>query len=367
VSADLNIEIQPGTEPLEVRLTGALTRKTVAAAFDDLKPVFERAAPAVLDVAGVTAMDSAGLALVAHGMRRLGRGDDGLSLRGVGGEVAKALKLAGWVFTTPKRADDERRVMLAEVVGEGATAAVRNIHYYLYLISETLYHGLISPFRREKPRVRIFLEQMARLGAGSAPIVWLIALLVGLTTAFQAAYELRRFGANIYIADLVSISMMTELGPLMAAILVAGRSGAAVTAEIGTMQVNEEIDALRLIGVAPIQYLVVPRVYAVVITQALLGVTSAIVGIFGGFVIAITSLDLSPLAFLNEALSSLLPIDLINNIIKSAIFGFIIVTVGAFYGLRVSGGAEGVGRATTSSVVTSIFLIVVADCIYSLI
>jgi phospholipid/cholesterol/gamma-HCH transport system permease protein len=285
----------------------------------------------------------------------------------VRGDLVKTFELAGWTFAQAAAGTATVEERKSEDPREVAGHTLESIVYYLYLVSETCYHAVVSPFRGERPRIRIFFEQMSRLGAGSAPIVWLVALLVGLTTAYQAAYELRRFGANIYIADLVSISMMTELGPLMAAILVAGRSGAAITAEIGTMQVNEEVDALRLIGIRPIQYLVVPRVLSVMIAQSFLGITAAIVGMFGGFIIAISALELSPMAFLNQSIEALVLMDVVNNITKSAIFGFIIVTVGSFYGLRVSGGAEGVGRSTTNSVVTSIFLIIVADCVYSLI
>lgn len=360
---ELQVEIREDADPLHIRLSGALTRRTVGAAFAKLDRIFKQNRPVLFDVSGVDSVDSAGLALVSYGLRLLGPGKQGFRLAGVNDDLKKSFELVGWSSAEAKR--DDADVGMAESVGNQASRAMDGVFHYLHLVSETLYHGLITPFKNEKPRVRIFFEQMSRLGAGSAPIVWLIALLVGLTTAFQAAYELRSFGANIYIADLVSISMMTELGPLMAAIIVAGRSGAAVTAEIGTMQVNEEVDALRLIGINPIQYLVVPRVFAVMIAQGMLGITSAMVGIFGGFVIAVTSLQLSPMAFINEALTALVMMDVINNLIKSSIFGFLIVTVGAFYGIRVSGGAEGVGRSTTNSVVTSIFLIIVADCLYS--
>jgi phospholipid/cholesterol/gamma-HCH transport system permease protein len=221
------------------------------------------------------------------------------------------------------------------------------------------------PFKGVMPKGKLFVEQMSRIGAGSAPIVLLVSFLVGLTTALQASYQLRQFGANIYVADLVGISMMRELGPLMAAILVAGRSGAAITAEIGTMQVNEEIDALKLIGINPLQYLAVPRFYAVTLTQPMLGVMGAMIGIFGGFLIGLFSLDISGNAFLSELLSAIFMDDLIFNVYKSVVFGWIIVVVGVYYGMRVSGGAEGVGRATTQSVVTSIFFIIVVDCVFS--
>ena len=364
VKEELTVNIREGSNPLRIDLSGALDRHTVGGAFPKLERIFNLKKPVVLDVSALSSADSAGLSLVSYGLRLLGPGRNGLALVGVTESLKKSFELAGW---SPEgiAGRDDTDVGFTEAVGAEASSALEGVFYYLHMVTETLYHGVITPFKGQKPRVRIFFAQMSRLGAGSAPIVWLIALLVGLTTAFQAAYELRSFGANIYIADLVSISMMTELGPLMAAIIVAGRSGAAITAEIGTMQVNEEVDALRLIGINPIQYLVVPRVFAVMIAQGMLGITSAMVGIFGGLVIAVTSLDLSPAAFVNEALTSLVVMDVVNNLIKSSIFGFLIVTVGAFYGIRVSGGAEGVGRSTTNSVVTSIFLIIVADCLYS--
>ena len=221
-------------------------------------------------------------------------------------------------------------VLDMEGVGGGLLNARQSVVQFIYLMREIFYQGVVAPFKGAKPRGQIFLDQIGRLGAGSAPIVWLVALLVGLTTAFQSAHELRQFGANIYVADLVAISMMRELGPLMAATLVAGRSGAAITAEIGTMRVTEELDAMKLIGINPIQYLAVPRIYAVVITQAFLGVTSAVVGIVGGLVIAMYYLDLSVAAFVVEAVGSLTVDDLLHNLSKSMIFGVIIVVVGVF-------------------------------------
>lgn len=364
-TADIHVREADGK--VVVALIGELTHHTVKGLYPKLERVFDMKKPLTVEMSNVPTMDSAGLALLMRGVQILGYGKSGVSFVGVRDKVKKTFELAGWGTTPAGKRDETTQIGISEAVGGSVSSAFDSVYYYLFLISETFYHGLINPFRSGKFRFGILFEQMSRLGAGSAPIVWLIALLVGLTTAYQAAYELRRFGANIYLADLVSISMMTELGPLMAAIIVAGRSGAAITAEIGTMQVNEEVDALRLIGINPIQYLVVPRVWAVMISQAFLGATSAIVGIFGGFVVAVVSLELSPRAFLNQTISALVLMDLVNNVGKSCIFGFIIVTVGAFFGLKVSGGAAGVGKATTNSVVMSIFMIIVADCVYSLI
>jgi len=347
------------------RLRGALDRYTVPFIFDKLAPVLKKRQPLVLDMEDVSTIDSTGVALLADAMKKLGTGLKGCSLRSVDGEVARRLDLAGWDFRGAGSALGKKPEGYFVSVGGSLLDARQNVLQFLYLLSEIVYQGVVTPFKGAKPRGRIFVDQIGRLGAGSAPIVWLVALLVGLTTAFQSAYELRQFGANIYVADLVAISMMRELGPLMAAILVAGRSGAAITAEIGTMRVTEELDAMQLIGINPIQYLAVPRVYAVVITQAMLGVTSAVVGIAGGLVIAVYYLDLSVTAFVVEAVGSLTVDDLLHNLSKSMVFGVIIVVVGVFFGLRVKGGAESVGRATTNSVVASIFLIIVADCAFS--
>jgi phospholipid/cholesterol/gamma-HCH transport system permease protein len=316
-------------------------------------------------MSGVDEIDSAGVALLGHCLRQRAAGAGRMSLHAVPEAVASRLDMTGWNIDGPTALYERPRAHLAESVGGAAVDVAGTIHYFLYLMSEIFYHAIVAPFRGHKPRVGLFVEQMSRIGAGSAPIVLLVSVLVGLTTALQAAYQLRQFGANIYIADLVSISMLRELGPLMAAILVAGRSGAAITAEIGTMRVNEEVDALTLLGVNPIEYLGVPRVYAATITQPLLGVLAALVGIAGGFVVALTVLGINGTAYFNETLTAVFAGDLVFNVVKSAVFGWIIVVVGLFYGFRVAGGAEGVGRATTRSVVASIFLIIVADCIFS--
>jgi len=360
-------QVVSGPPSARVHLSGALTRETVAAAFAGLKPLLKASGSLELDLSGLEEIDSAGVALIGHCFREIGVGAGGCSLLAVPPDVARNLDLTGWDYRGSTDLLVRSRVSVAEAVGADAHGFFRQVSYFMFLISEILHHSLVAPFRGRLPRGGLFVEHLSRIGAGSAPIVILVSVLVGLTTALQAAYQLRQFGANIYIADLVSISMMRELGPLMAAILVAGRCGAAITAEIGTMKVNEEVDALTLLGINPVEYLGVPRLYAVTITQPLLGVAAAVVGIAGGFVIALTVLGLNLTSYYNQTLTAVFTADLVFNLYKSATFGWIIVTVGLFYGLQVEGGAKGVGRATTNSVVTSIFLIIVADCAFSFI
>ena len=213
---------------------------------------------------------------------------------------------------------------------------------------------------RHPRRVRwgeiVFLVQ--RSGAEALPIVALLSFLVGLTTAFSAAVQLRQFGADIFIADLVGIGMTRELGPLMAAILLTGRSGSAFAAEIGTMKISDEIDALTVMGIRPLGYLVMPRIFAVMLALPLLTLFADVCGIAGGMTIAGLSLNLTPSAFLGQLRKVVEPWDVFSGVLKSVVFGMLVAGVGCHRGMRTEGGALGVGRSTTASVVSGIFLIV---------
>ena len=234
------------------------------------------------------------------------------------------------------------------------------------LVCQTLYWILIAPFRGKKLRWGAAFVQMVRIGVDSVPIVGIIAFSVGLIIAMQAAYQLKRFGAMIYVADLVSVSMCRELGPLITAIIIAGRSGSAIAAEIGTMKVSEELDALKTMALNPIGFLVAPRMLAMMIVVPCLTILADFVGIGGGFVLAVSSLKLSFVAYFNETVLALYAKDFITGLIKSLFFAIIIAQVGAYQGFNVQGGAEGVGKSTTTSVVVSIFLVIMADLLFTM-
>jgi len=204
-----------------------------------------------------------------------------------------------------------------------------------------------------------------RAGADSLPIVLVINFLVGLVTAFQAAVQLKQFGANIFVADLVGLSLTRELAPLMTAIIVAGRSGAAFSAELGTMRVSEEIDALRTLGLDPYGFLVFPRVVTLVLVLPLLTILADVIGIAGGLLVAMLGLDITSNAYLIETQKALGLWDVFSGCLKTVFFGLGIALIACQRGLAARGGAEGVGRATTSAVVTSLFAIVVVDAIFT--
>jgi len=224
-----------------------------------------------------------------------------------------------------------------------------------------------APFAAKGFRWPATFRQMVRIGVESLPIVFLIAGSVGMIVALQAATQLRRVGATIYVADLVGVSLTRELGPLMTAIIIAGRSGSAIAAELGTMKVSEEVDALTAMGLDPVEFLALPRILAMAVMLPCLTILADVIGILGGVVVAWVSLGIPVGTYLEQTLRALLLKDIFSGLIKSGVFAVIIAGVGCYQGFRVEGGAEGVGRRTTASVVASIFLIIAADLVFTLI
>jgi len=211
-----------------------------------------------------------------------------------------------------------------------------------------------------------FWRLMERAGTDAVPIVTALSFLMGAILAFQAAIQLRKFGANIFVADLVSVSICVEMGPLLTAIIIAGRSGAAFAAHIGTMRVTEEIDALSVMAIDPIRYLVTPRVLAVALVCPCLTLFADIVGVAGGCIVAASSLDLTPTTYFNQVQKILEVSDVLKGLTKSFAYGVEVAMIGCLRGFQVRGGAESVGSAATSAVVTSVFVIVVTDAIFSM-
>lgn len=253
-------------------------------------------------------------------------------------------------------------------IGRGFFVLLTHIARMMNLTKEALYWTIIAPLQgKGGVRWKATIDQMVLIGYNSIPIVATICFFVGLIMAMQAAYQLERFGASIYVADLVGVSMTRELGPLLTAIIVAGRSGSAIAAEIGTMKVNEEIDALQTMGFNPVRFLVVPKLLALLIVLPCLALIADLVGILGGFFLAIFNLNISFIRYFNQTADALVMKDLITGLVKTFFFATIIAQVGSYQGFIVKGGAEGVGKSTTNSVVTSIFLIIIADLITTMI
>ncbi len=243
----------------------------------------------------------------------------------------------------------------------------RKILSFLYFIgglsnlaSQAFYWMFVPPFKRE----RIF-EQAKKTGVDSLPIVSLVALFIGVIMALQTAYQMQRLGSEMYIASIVALSLVRELGPVITALVVAGRVGAAITAEIGSMQVTEQVDALETLATNPTKYLVVPRLLAMALMLPVLTLYADIIGILGGWLICVYKLGISSSMYLNITFDALLFKDLFTGLAKTIFFGMIIALVSCYEGFNVEGGAEGVGRATMRAVVTTFILIIAADCFFT--
>jgi len=231
------------------------------------------------------------------------------------------------------------------------------------LCFQTAYWIIIGPWKGKPIDFPSVFEKMVFMGVQSIIIVFFVTFFTGVVLAMQAAPQLAQMGATIYVASLVTISICRELGPVLTALVIAGRIGAAITAEIGSMKVNEQIEALDTMAINPVRYLVVPKLLALVIMLPCLTVIGDASGILGGYMIGVYSLKINSGLYLQTAFKFLTLKDLYTGLTKPIVFAIIIAMVGAYQGLKTSGGAVGVGKATTTSVVTSFILIILADCV----
>lgn len=251
------------------------------------------------------------------------------------------------------------------LIGRKILSVLRATHSASVLINNTFYWTFISPLKGKPIRIRASIFEIVKAGYNSVPIVAVISLFVGIILALQSAYQLKKVGALIYVANLVGVSLTRELGPILTAIIVAGRSGSAFAAEIGSMKAAEEVDALVSMGINPVRFLVVPKFIALMLMLPALTIISDCVGIFGGFLLSTTVLGVHPQSYFQQTINALLVKDIITGLVKSLAFGAVITIVGAYQGFRVEGGAEEVGRRTTASVVASIFLVIVFDLFFT--
>lgn len=250
-------------------------------------------------------------------------------------------------------------------IGKKTTSVIKNVHDASKLINNTFYWAFLSPFKGKAIRVRATISEMVKAGYNSVPIVAVISFFVGIILALQAAYQLKKVGALIYVANLVGVSITRELGPILTAIIVSGRSGSAYAAEIGSMKAAEEVNALISMGINPVRFLVVPKLIALMLMLPALTLFSDAIGIAGGLLLSVFALDINPYTYFQQTITSLLVKDIITGLVKAWAFGAVITIVGAYQGFKVEGGAEEVGRRTTASVVASIFLVIVFDLFFT--
>ncbi|MFI5365883.1 MAG: MlaE family lipid ABC transporter permease subunit [Candidatus Binatia bacterium] len=319
-----------------------------------------------LDLSGVEYFDSGGGAMLIGLRQRLARTGTELRIAGSTPAIDGFLSLVDQeALLHPPPAPIVRSVSLTTRIGAETLKILADCRE-LVLFTGELILGLRDAARHPmRMRWRETWLYMERTGLDAVPIVALISFLMGVITGFQAAVQLTQFGADIYIANLVGLSITRELGPLMTAIIAAGRSGAAFAAEIGTMKVSDEVDALTTMGLDRTRFLVTPKVVALLVMLPCLTLVADLVGILGGLLVAVTGLGLPVQVYVRQTRLAMSMWDVYSGLIKAVAFAILIAGVGCLRGFQARGGAESVGRITTSAIVAGIFLIIVADAVFT--
>ncbi len=341
------------------RLTGPIVLAEVSALLPGMSALPVQAG-LTLDLSGATALDTAGAWLVASTARRTGA-----QIAGETGAQAVLLETVTKALppATPPAPHPPNTPL--EDLGRAAVSALRG------LIEITGFFGLVvarlgrTVLQPRRLRFTALVFHMQQAGLNAVPIVALMAFLIGIVLAYQGADQLRQFGAEVFVVDLIAISVLRELGILLTAIIVAGRSASAFTASIGSMKMREEVDAMRTLGLDPVEVLVLPRVLALLIMLPVLGFVAAITGLLGGALMSWYELGISPGIFRTRLLETDVS-HFVVGMAKAPFFAVIIGVVGCFQGLKVEGNAESLGRRTSRSVVQAIFMVILADATFSI-
>jgi phospholipid/cholesterol/gamma-HCH transport system permease protein len=343
-----------------LRLAGPVTLATLTPTRALLDSI---TGPAAVDLSGVTALDTAGAWLLATRART--------GLQFVGATPTQTLLLVTVTAALPvPRAVRPRKVrhLLIDYfarIGKGVTEAISAVAgslSFLGLVIARLARTLLHP---RQLRLTALVHHMEEVGLNAVPIVALMGFLIGIVLAFQGATQLRQFGAEVFVVDLIAISILRELGILLTAIIVAGRTASAFTAAIGSMKMRQEIDAMQVLGLDPVELLVLPRLIALVILLPVLGLLANLAGLFGGGLMAWTQLGISPGLFRTQLLAATGADQLLVGLSKAPVFAVVIAVVGCHQGLLVGGDAESLGRRTSRAVVLAIFLVIVMDALFS--
>ncbi len=364
-AATLHLDDAPGGRRT-LHLGGDLTVASIGAVAPDLAAV-PRDGDLTVDLGGVDRIDTTG-AWVVH---KLLRDLDGAGRKAdLDGASDDAKRLIDQVAANDKPAarrppHANRAVERLDLIGHAVVHAIYTLGEFLAFLGQTMVVLFQTLIGRRSLRWNAVIHQMEVVGANALGIVTLLLFLVGIVVAQQGAVQLQQFGAEVFTVNLIGRSVVRELGILLVAIMVAGRSGSAFAAQIGSMKLNEEIDAMASIGMSPIEVLVVPRVIAMVVMMLLLALYGAVMAIIGGGLFCWISLNIPPASFVLR-IQDVTPLsDLLIGLFKAPVFGFIIAVTGCFQGMEVTGNAESVGLRTTQAVVQSIFLVIVLDAFFA--
>ena len=351
------------------RLSGDWTTNGLAVLEDEVGEVVDSAAsatgPLTVDAAGINALDSNGawlLSQIVQAFEQRGAVVEWTGLNEHHQPLFEQIRRSRPIPQPPRQVTGILRVI--EHCGEAVFLWARNSLTFISFLGLTLVRLLRAVTQPRRVRFTSLVHHLERTGIDSLPIVAMLSFLIGVVLAYMGGEQLKRLGAETFTVNLVAVAVLREMGILITAIIIAGRSGSAFTAQIGTMKVNQEIDAMYTIGLDPVEVLALPRVLALMISLPILTFFADLMGLFGGAVIAVTVLDMNIPQFIRQLSEAVELNHFMVGMVKAPLFGFIIALVGCYEGLRVSASAESVGQQTTRSVVESIALVIALDTLF---
>jgi len=345
---------------LDSSTTGGVWRRATTAVSSAKAP------NVIVDASGIDYCDGAGVALLLQLQRLQNRAGGKLEITGLQPEFAALLDGADPGAVDALDATRPRRIPLTEEIGQATVEVWRDIYTLVAFVGELVAALAYAAIHPRSVRWRDTVAVAESAGVNALPIVALVSFLMGLIMAFQAAVPLRQFAAELFVANLIGLSILRELGPLMTAIILAGRSGSAFAAELGTMKVREEIDALKTMGLDPVRFLVVTRVIAAVFMTPLLTIFADLMGLMGGSVVML-SLGFPLITYVHQVQYAVSYGSLVGGLVKAFVFGILVAGIGCLRGLQTTTGATAVGESTTRAVVSGIILITITDGIFSVV
>jgi len=353
---------------LTLLLTGRLDANTTGRLWREAQHIFEQSKPirVVIDASEVSYCDGAGVAFIVKLQQYQARTGGDVTIHGLQEEFRRLLGIYGQISIDPPPGRRREPLSVVEQVGHAALGVWQDVQTLLTFVGELTVTLLRAARHPRLVRWSDAWLTAERAGVDALPIIALIGFLLGLILAFQSAIPMRRFGAEIFVANLIGVSMLREMGPLITAIILAGRSGSAFAAELGTMKVREEIDALTTMGLEPVRFLVVPRVLAAVTMTPFLAVFANLFGLIGGAVV-MRSLGFPLVSYVNQIVSAVTVSDLLGGLFKSLVYGIVVAGIGCLRGLQTTTGASAVGQSTTSAVVSGIVLIAIVDGVFAVV
>ena len=359
---------EPNNGEFVIHLKGSIDLENSASILAQLHLLVKNKSPASLaiDLENVTYFDDFGTLVLIELKNAMTERDGRFQIVDHKGRAKDILNLVDFdTFEECALTERKRSENIIARLGDETLTQADNFRFLVSFLGSVCLAFIRVCLHPKSLRVNDTIACMEKTGVNALPIVGLISFLLGLVIAFMSSLQLRQFGANIYVASLVALAMVSELGPIMTAIVVAGRSGSAFAAEIGTMKISEEIDALVTMGIDPTLFIVIPRIIASVIVIPLLTLFSDLFAIAGGMVVGVFMLDLTVNSYINQTLKTLTLFEVSWGMMKSVVFAFLIVWIGCLRGFRTRGGADAVGNAATSAVVSSVFLIILFDSIFA--